>query len=81
LYDKYKDNPEFQFISITSDPYDQAMLTVKEKDIPYWVCPALREECGRLNLDNGFPTNIIVDKSGKIAFFKTGGSLEESKIK
>lgn len=81
LYDKYKDNPDFQFISITLDPHEQAMLTVKEKYIPYWVCSASREECGRLNMDNGFPTNIIVDKSGKIVFLKTGGSLEEPQIK
>jgi len=81
LYYKYKDNPDFQFISITSDPYDLAILTVKEKGIPYMVCPASREECGRLNMNNGFPTNIIIDKSGKIAFLKTGGRLEEQKIK
>ncbi|HZH66485.1 MAG TPA: hypothetical protein VEY10_16460 [Flavisolibacter sp.] len=37
------------------------------------------KETRRLNLNNGFPANIIVDKEGKIKFLVTGGSTDKVK--
>jgi len=76
LYQRYKDNPAFQFISFTSDPLSYAEKSVPKFQLPYIVCPIPREECTRLKC-YGFPTNIVVDQEGKIAYIKSGGPRDK----
>jgi peroxiredoxin len=79
LYDKFKDHPSFQFLSLTFDPEESVRETRLKYDIPYDVSSIKREECHRLNFDSGFPTSIIVDRQGKIVFIKYGGSTDPTK--
>jgi len=80
LYEKFKVNPVFQFISFTSDSQEEARESVNTYQLYYPVCPISEQECFRLNFNQGFPTTIIVDQLGKIKFMKFGGSLEKDKI-
>ncbi|MDR0799307.1 MAG: TlpA family protein disulfide reductase, partial [Dysgonamonadaceae bacterium] len=79
LYHKFKDNPSFQFLSFTFDSPEDARIMVKKFDMPYDVLPVTEKECHRLNFGNGFPTNMIVDQSGKIVFLQTGGHTDVAK--
>ena len=80
LYQKFKDNPAFQFISFTSDSSEDANESVIKYKLSFLVCPITEKECFRLNFNEGFPTTIIVDKLGKIILIKSGGFLEKDKI-
>jgi peroxiredoxin len=80
LYQKFKNVSAFQFISFTIDSSEAANESVIKYKLPFLVCPISEKECFRLNFNQGFPTTIIVDKSGKIVFIKSGGSLEKEEI-
>jgi len=80
LYQKFNDNPAFQFISFTSDSAEAANESVIKYKLSFLVCPITEKECFRLNFNEGFPATIIVDKSGKIVLIKSGGSIEKDKI-
>jgi cytochrome oxidase Cu insertion factor (SCO1/SenC/PrrC family) len=78
LYHKYIDNSNFQLISFTSDSAEDTedtKNTSAKYDIQYTVVPVSLGECQRLNLDNNFSTNIIIDKTWKIIYLKTGGKV------
>ena len=77
LYGKLKDNKDFQFFSFTVDSPETAKKAVEKYNIPYIVCPISREDAYRMNMNTGFPTKIIINKDGKITFFKTGGSKKQ----
>ena len=79
LYGKLKDNKDFQFFSFTVDSPETAKKAVEKYNIPYIVCPISREDAYRMNMRTGFPTKIIINKDGKITFFKTGGSNEQER--
>ena len=79
LYCKLKDNKDFQFFSFTVDSPETAKKAVEKYNIPYIVCPISREDAYRMNMHTGFPTKIIINKDGKITFFKTGGSKEQER--
>ena len=79
LYGKLKDNKEFQFFSFTRDYPEVAQKAVEKYKIPYIVCPVSSEDIYRMNFGCGFPTKIIIDKEGKIVFFRTGGAIDRDK--
>jgi peroxiredoxin len=78
MYQKFKDNPDFRFLSFTSDPKEIAEEAVRQFQIPFEVCPVTKKEYESMYC-KGFPTNIIVDASGKIAHIETGGPMSEAK--
>ena len=80
LYHKYKNNPNVQLISITKDDTELALKTAQKYQLAYPVCPVELKECYRLNLHSGFPTNIVVDKTGKIVYLNLGSSFEKDRI-
>jgi peroxiredoxin len=80
LYRKFKDNPAFRFISFTSDSADSARLTVVKYKLSFPVFPVSEKECFRLNMNQGFPTTIIIDKAGRMALLKSGGYTESDKV-
>ena len=77
LYNKYKDNPNFLFLSFTIDDLEIARKAVIKYNIPYIVFPISREDANEMNFRMGFPTNIILNRERKIIFFKSGGSLDK----
>ena len=79
LYEKFCKNPVFQFISFTSDSEENAIEATMQYSLLFPVCPISRQECYRLNFNQGFPTTIIVDKEGKVNFIKSGGHIDKEK--
>lgn len=80
LYLKYKNDSRFVFVSFTSDA-PATVTAVKQKyHLEFPVLSIKKEECYRLNQQNGFPTSIVLSKNGTIAFIHTGGSLEKEEI-
>ena len=79
MYNLLKDKPDFAFVSFTFDPEGTIRSSIKKYNIQYRVMHLDRNECNRLNFNNGYPTNIILSKDGNIKFFMVGGtSLSES---
>ena len=81
LYLKYKDDPKFIFVSFSSDSPETVSTVQQKYHISFPVISISKEECYRLNQQNGFPTSIILNTAGKIQFMHTGGSLEKEEIK
>jgi thiol-disulfide isomerase/thioredoxin len=81
LQERLKDNKDFLFISFTWDN-PEAIKRVKEKyGIAFPVIETTDEECHKLNFGNGYPTNIIVDKTGKIKYLHSGGSTNKTEAR
>lgn len=81
LYKKMSDNKDFLFISITWDN-DETIARVKNKfGLQFEVFAASSMECSRLNYGCGYPTSLILDKSGIIRFKHNGGSVKEKEAR
>lgn len=78
IFEKFRNNKLFNFISFTFEDTSAIKGIVKTYSLKFPVISISEVECHRLNFGAGFPTNIFVDKYGKIAFFKSGGALEVS---
>lgn len=76
LYQKYKAHPEFRLISFTRDSPEEAQKWVRKLKISFPVSPVSVPESYRLNFNDAFPTNILVDTQGKIVLIKCGGPIE-----
>lgn len=76
LYDVLKDSLDFQFFAITWEPEIRAKEAIKKYNIRFPVLSlASPREAMQLTFGKGFPTNIILDKQGKIRSIISGGSL------
>ena len=80
LYGKLKSNPKFQFLSFTPDSTYDAKEIVRKHGLPYPVCSITRKKCSDLNFNQGFPTTIIVDQTGKVAFLESGGAIDKEGV-
>ncbi len=81
LQERLKDNKDFLFISFTWDN-SEAIKRVKEKyGITFPGVETTDEECHKLNFGNGYPTNIIVDKTGTIKYLHSGGSTDKKEAR
>ncbi len=80
LYSKFSKNPIFQFISFTSDAPEDAKASVEKYCLSFPVCSIDKQECYRLNYNQGFPTSIIIDKMGKVVFVKYGAGKDQTEI-
>lgn len=80
LYEKFQGNDSFVFLSVTYEKPGEIERMRKENNLRFPIVSVSQEECRRLNLNNGYPTNIIIDKSGVIRNIHTGGhsSSDES---
>ena len=77
LFKKMKGNNNFEFISLTWDN-QEAIKRVKEKfGLDFEVFPLTTLECKRLEFACGYPTNIILDKTGIVKYRHSGGSLKK----
>lgn len=75
LYNKYKDNKDFEFISFTFEKPENAQRAAKKYRLEYPIICISPDSCRKLinNKYSGFPTNLITDREVKIQFFIIGG--------
>lgn len=76
IFEKFENNKLFRFITFTFEQPSSINEIIKKYSLKFPIITISQNECYRLNFRSGFPTNIIVDKKGKVAFFKSGGAVE-----
>ncbi|PZF73414.1 TlpA family protein disulfide reductase [Taibaiella soli] len=79
LYDSLKNDTSVIFAALTFETQDQLPAIVAKEKLRYPVASLSKEECSRLIFDVGYPTSIVIDKTGKIALYETGGFLQKEK--
>lgn len=79
LYKKLSVNSNFTFISLTFDDKKTIGDLVAKYNLPFIPISISREDCVKLNLGNGYPTNIIIDQKGNIKEIRTSGFPSEEK--
>lgn len=80
LYLQYKNDNRFIFVSFTSDTPETVAAVKQKYGLEFPVLSIKKEECYRLNQQNGFPTSIVLNKNGIIQFIHTGGSLKQEEV-
>lgn len=81
LQRQLKANKDFLFVSFTWEN-PEAIKRVKEKyGLTFSVLEISEGECKRLNFDNGYPTNIILNRNGTIEYLHNAGSLDKEKAR
>jgi thiol-disulfide isomerase/thioredoxin len=80
LYNKYRNNPAFQFISVTYEKNEDIKRIARKYNMDYPVISMESDKIYQLIFNLGFPTSIIVDQSGKISFIISGGFVEKERI-
>lgn len=73
LYSLFKDTPGFQFYAITFETKENAERAVKNYGIEYPVLLVSYGSVQVLNFKAGYPTNMILDREGKVNFCTNGG--------
>jgi thiol-disulfide isomerase/thioredoxin len=81
LYSNFKMNSNFQFLSFTFDPLVVINQVKTKFKIVFPILPVSDSVCVILNLKSGFPTSMVIDREGKIAYFSMGGSTDPQKAK
>ncbi len=77
LFEKMKDNSGFVFITVTWDN-EETIKRVKEKySLLFDIFAASGKECQRLNYGCGYPTSIVLDKTGTVRYRHSGGSTNK----
>ncbi len=77
LYNKFSTNKNFEFISFTYESPARIKRLKQKYHMQYRVFSITNQECYRLNQNNGFPTSIILDKTGTIKQLYTGGTTDK----
>lgn len=77
LYEKYKKNKDFQFLSFTFETTGDIIRIAKEYNLEYPILSVGREDIYKLIFNLGFPTTMLTDKLGKIRYIKCGGSPDK----
>ncbi len=91
LVDKYG-KKAVRFIGITHDRPSSAKRFQKRNDYRYEIVSLSKDEIRKLNINHGFPSNVLVGKDGKIIYatanisfsdpqFKAKSTLFEEKLK
>lgn len=75
VYEKYKSNPEVVFASVTFNSKKEVKKFLKKNKLDYPTVVDAEKTCKDFEIE-GYPTNIIVDKSGKISQYISGGFPE-----
>lgn len=80
LYDTLRNEPDFRFVSISSD--DAATIQrIKEKyHIIFPVYHLDEAGCYLLNGGMGYPTSMITGKNGSLIYTHAGGSVNANEI-
>jgi len=72
VYEKYKNDTNVVFASITYDKQDKVNSFLKKFPIKYPVVSNAKEICDLFKI-TGYPTNIIIDKNGNYFDYISGG--------
>ncbi|WP_302774434.1 TlpA family protein disulfide reductase [Parabacteroides johnsonii] len=81
LYQKYKNNPDFQIVTFSTDRPEHIKKTLLRYGLHFPVCPVSRSDVARLNFNQGFPTNIVIDKNRIVQYLSFGGPVEEERVR
>jgi thiol-disulfide isomerase/thioredoxin len=81
MYEKLKDKPDFEFISLTYESQEIIEKVKTKYQLKFPVYSISKEECQRLSFGGGYPTNIIVDKNGRIQYLYVGGETSRQGAK
>ena len=81
LFTNFKQNKNFEFVSFTFEDSKEIDVIKKKYNIQYNVFSISRDECYRLNNNNGFPTSIILDSAGAVQYIHSGDQLDKQEIK
>ena len=76
LFKKMKDQKDFVFISLTRDDEETIKRVTKKYSLSFDVYYASSKECQRLNFGCGYPTSIVIDKTGIVKYKHSGGSIK-----
>lgn len=79
LYDSLRTNTNFRFISIARETMEVLPGYIDFFHLSYPIVSLV--DCDKYNLIGGFPTNIIIDKTGKVAYYKGGGPSDRAKAR
>ncbi|HEX7904511.1 MAG TPA: TlpA disulfide reductase family protein [Chitinophagaceae bacterium] len=80
LFKKMDSNKDFVFISLTRDNKETAKRVKEKYGLAFEVFYASFKESQRLTSGCGYPTSIVLDKSGIVRFRYSGGSLVEEQV-
>jgi thiol-disulfide isomerase/thioredoxin len=81
LYMRLKGNKNFEFISFTFEDAATIKKIRSEYGLLYNIITISDEDCRILNLSNGYPTNILLNKNNIINNLYLGGLGTESESK
>jgi thiol-disulfide isomerase/thioredoxin len=73
LVEEYKDNKDVIFVAIGLDPWFELKEYLKKQPFNYHLVTD-GSYYAKDNNVNSYPTNVVVDKNGKVAFQSMGGS-------
>jgi len=79
LYDSLKNDTSVVFAALTFETREQLPFLVEKEKLRYPVACLSKEECSRLIYDVGYPTSIVIDKTGRVVLYETGGWLQKEK--
>ncbi|WP_298554657.1 TlpA disulfide reductase family protein [uncultured Parabacteroides sp.] len=81
LYQKYRSNPDFQIVTFSTDRPEHIKKTLLRYGLHFPVCPVSRSDAAKLNFNQGFPTNIVIDKNKIVLYLSFGGPVEEKQVR
>ena len=70
-----------RFIGITHDAPSSAKRFQKQNAYQYEIVSLSKDEIRKLNINHGFPSNILVGKNGKIVYAMANFSLSDPQFK
>lgn len=74
LVEKYKSHPDVVFLGITFDSQEKVKEFIKNQGFDYTLIPGQQTLLTQTLQISSFPTNIVVDREGNIAFSMAGYS-------
>ena len=81
LFNHFKPAKNFEFVSFTFESAKEINLIRKKYNIHYNIFSISRDECYRLNNNNGFPTSIILNSAGLVTWIHSTDAVDKAEIK
>jgi len=79
LYDSFKANPKFKFISLTFESSEKINEMKAKYNIKFPVFSINEYKCDRLMYNFAFPLNVVLSNSGIVKYISPGASLDKQK--
>jgi thiol-disulfide isomerase/thioredoxin len=81
IYNEYKGNSDFQVLAFTYEDTAVSARVSKKYKIEYPIISLDKDVVYNLMYNLGFPTNMLVDKTGQIILIKCGGPINNDEAK